>query len=321
VSDDGGYPGRARKILAGPTGAGQRLDNFLLRELKGVPRSRVYRLLRRGEVRVNGGRAKPDYRLAADDLVRLPPLRATPAGVATPGRVPDSLQAIVRDALIHEDERILVFDKPPGLAVHGGSGLSFGLIEALRALRPEEPLELAHRLDRDTSGCLIVARTRESLRELHRLLREGQVEKHYTALVAGRWRLGRKRIDAPVLTNVRQGGERMVRVHAEGKSAISIFDPREHYRDLASLMDVEIRTGRTHQIRVHAAFAGHPVAGDEKYGLREFNTRMREFGLRRMFLHASAVAFSWPGSKKRLAISVRLPADLAAVLSALSEPT
>jgi 23S rRNA pseudouridine955/2504/2580 synthase len=269
---------------------------------------------------VNGGRAKPDYRLAADDLVRLPPLRATPAGAATPGRVPDSLQAIVRDALIHEDERILVFDKPPGLAVHGGSGLSFGLIEALRALRPEEPLELAHRLDRDTSGCLIVARTRESLRELHELLREGQVEKHYTALVAGRWRLGRKRIDAPVLTNVRQGGERMVRVHAGGKSAVSIFDPRAHYRDLASLMDVEIHTGRTHQIRVHAAFAGHPVAGDEKYGLREFNTRMREFGLRRMFLHASAVAFSWPGSRRRFAISVELPADLAAVLSGLSRP-
>jgi len=321
VSDDGGSLGRARKILAGPAGAGQRLDNFLLRELKGVPRSRVYRLLRRGEVRVNGGRAKPDYRLAADDLVRLPPLREAPAGVVTPGRVPDSLQTVVRDALIHEDERILVFDKPPGLAVHGGSGLSFGLIEALRALRPGEPLELAHRLDRDTSGCLIVARTRESLRELHRLLREGQLEKHYTALVAGRWRLGRKRIDAPVLTHVRQGGERMVRVHAEGKSAISIFDPRELYRDLASLMDVEIHTGRTHQIRVHAAFAGHPVAGDEKYGLREFNTRMREFGLRRMFLHASAVAFSWPGSKKRLEIAVRLPADLAAVLSGLSQRT
>ena len=317
MSDDIASVGRVRKVLAGPAGDGQRLDNFLLRELKGVPRSRVYRLLRRGEVRVNGGRAKPEYRLSADDLVRLPPLREAAAGEGAPARVPDSLQAVVRDALIHEDERILAFNKPAGLAVHGGSGLSFGLIEALRALRPDEPLELAHRLDRDTSGCLIVARTRTALREVHALLREGQVEKHYTALLAGRWQLGRKKIDAPVLTNARQGGERVVRVHAEGKLAISIFDAREHYRDLASLMDVEIHTGRTHQIRVHAAFAGHPVAGDEKYGQREFNSRMREFGLRRMFLHSTAIAFRWPGSKQRVAIKVGLPEDLARVLAGL----
>lgn len=317
MSDDGTAGRGVRKVLAGPAGDGQRLDNFLLRELKGVPRSHVYRLLRRGEVRVNGGRAKPDYRLVAEDLVRLPPLRdAAPAG-SKPARVPDSLQAIVRAALVHEDGRILAFNKPPGLAVHGGSGLSFGLIEALRALRPDEPLELAHRLDRDTSGCLIVARTRPALRELHALLREGRVEKHYTALVAGRWQLGRKKIDAPVLTNTRQGGERMVRVHTEGKAAVSIFAPREHYRDLASLMDVEIHTGRTHQIRVHAAFAGHPVAGDEKYGEREFNARMRGFGLRRMFLHSTTMAFRWPGSKQRVAISVGLPEDLSNVLAAL----
>jgi 23S rRNA pseudouridine955/2504/2580 synthase len=149
------------------------------------------------------------------------------------------------------------------------------------------------------------------------LLREGQVEKHYTALVAGRWQLGRKKIDAPVLTNARQGGERMVRVHTEGKTAVSIFAPREHYRDLASLMDVEIHTGRTHQIRVHAAFAGHPVAGDEKYGEREFNARMRGFGLRRMFLHSTTMAFRWPGTNARVAISVGLPEDLANVLAAL----
>jgi 23S rRNA pseudouridine955/2504/2580 synthase len=304
-------------MLAGPAGDGQRLDNFLLRELKGVPRSRVYRLLRRGEVRVNGGRAKPEYRLAADDLVRLPPIREASDQGGVPARVPDSLQAVVRDALIHEDERILAFNKPAGLAVHGGSGLSFGLIEALRALRPDEPLELAHRLDRDTSGCLIVTRTRAALRELHALLREGQVEKHYTALVAGHWQLGRKKIDAPVLTNARQDGERMVRVHSEGKVAVSIFAPREHYRDLASLMDVEIHTGRTHQIRVHAAFADHPVAGDEKYGQREFNSRMREFGLRRMFLHSSVIAFKWSGSKTRVAITVELPEDLTKVLTAL----
>ena len=317
MSEDGSSVGRVRKILAGPAGDGQRLDNFLLRELKGVPRSRVYRLLRRGEVRVNGGRARPEYRLAAGDLVRLPPVREMAAGVGLPARVPDALQALVRDALIHEDERILAFNKPAGLAVHGGSGLWFGLIEALRALRPAEPLELVHRLDRDTSGCLIVARTRAVLREIHTLLREGLVEKHYTALVAGHWQLGRKKIDAPVLTHVRRGGERMVRVHAEGKLAVSIFDPREHYRDLASLMDIEIHTGRTHQIRVHAAFAGHPVAGDEKYGERTFNTRMREFGLRRMFLHSSAIGFRWPGTKEKVAIEVGLPKDLARVLASL----
>lgn len=320
MSQDGALASRVRKILAGPAGDGQRLDNFLLRELKGVPRSRVYRLLRRGEVRVNGGRAKPDYRLAADDLVRLPPLRDL-AGAEPPGRIPDSLLAAVREALVHEDESILAFNKPAGLAVHGGSGLSFGLIEALRVLRPDEPLELVHRLDRDTSGCLLVARTRAALRELHSMLREGQVEKHYTALVAGQWRLGRKKIDAPVLTQARRGGERMVRVHADGKLAVSIFDPRQHYQGIASLLDVELHTGRTHQIRVHAAYAGHPVAGDEKYGAREFNSRMREFGLRRMFLHAGVFAFRWPGSGQRLRIEVELPADLAAVLAALPRHT
>jgi 23S rRNA pseudouridine955/2504/2580 synthase len=319
VSDDGASPGRVRKILAGPAGDGQRLDNFLLRELKGVPRSRVYRLLRRGEVRVNGSRAKPEYRLAADDLVRLPPLRDAPVTGETRARVPDSLQSAVRDALVYEDERILAFNKPAGLAVHGGSGLSFGLIEALRALRPDEPLELAHRLDRDTSGCLLIARTRAALREIHALLREGQVAKHYTALVAGRWQLGRKKIDAPVLTHARRGGERVVRVHAAGKQAVSVFSPREHHRDLATLMDVEIHTGRTHQIRVHAAFAGHPVAGDEKYGQREFNARMRDFGLRRMFLHSSSIAFRWGGSGARVEIEVPLPEDLSRVLACLPQ--
>jgi 23S rRNA pseudouridine955/2504/2580 synthase len=184
-------------------------------------------------------------------------------------------------------------------------------------LRTGEPLELVHRLDRDTSGCLLVAKTPAALRALHALLREGRVEKHYAALVAGHWQLGRKTIDAPVLTHVRQGGERMVRVHARGKSAISVFEPREHYRDLASLMDVELHTGRTHQIRVHAAFAGHPIAGDVKYGAREFNSRMREFGLQRMFLHATAVTFRWPDSREKMAISVELPADLAALLQRL----
>ncbi|MGQ0428874.1 MAG: RluA family pseudouridine synthase [Gammaproteobacteria bacterium] len=307
-----------RKVRAGTQGEGQRLDNFLLRQLAGVPKSRVYRLLRLGEVRVNGKRKRPDYRLAAEDEVRLPPVRedARPPG---PRRVPATLVDAVRAAVIHEDERLIVLNKPAGLAVHGGSGLAFGVIEALRALRPDEPLDLAHRLDRDTSGCLIVARTRATLRFLHALLREGAVEKHYAALVTGCWRLGAKVIDAPVLTHQRQGGERMVRVHAEGKLALSRFSPRQSLGSIATLMDVEIRTGRTHQIRVHAAFAGHPVAGDEKYGDRAANAMLRQSGLHRMFLHAESVAFTWPGDRAGFRIRAPLPPDLEAVLRSLQQ--
>ena len=304
-------------MLAGAGGEGQRLDNFLLKTLAGVPRSRVYRLLRKGEVRVNGKRSKADYRLAATDEVRLPPVRDTQPVVGAPRRLPHALLESVRASIIHEDERLLVLDKPAGLAVHGGSGLSFGAIEALRALFPEESLELAHRLDRDTSGCLLIARSRPALRLLHALLREGGVEKHYAALVAGRWRLGSKTIDAPVLTNTRQGGERVVRVHAAGKTAISRFIPRRNFRSIATLMDVAIDTGRTHQIRVHAAFAGHPVAGDDKYGDREVNRQMQELGLRRMFLHAAELSFAWPDTGRAFRIEAPLPPDLAAVLNRL----
>lgn len=316
MSPDLAGDGRVRRVRAGPEDAGQRLDNFLLRVFKGVPRSHVYRLLRRGEVRVNGSRARPEYRLAADDEIRLPPVRPASADPA-PRRVPDSLRQVIRGAIVHEDPRLLVLAKPAGIAVHGGSGLAFGVIEVLRADRPGEELELAHRLDRDTSGCLLVARQRPALRELHALLREGRVEKHYSTLLEGRWVLGRKTIDAPVLTHLRQGGERHVRVHAEGRSAATVFAPRQHYRELATLMDVQLLTGRMHQIRVHAAHAGHPVAGDERYGSRTFNTTMREFGLRRMFLHCAALAFRWPGSEQRFAVTVPLPEDLAAVLARL----
>ena len=311
--------GKVQRVPAGPDAEGQRLDNFLLRVLAGVPRSRVYRLLRKGEVRVNGKRKPPDYRLTATDEVRLPPVRDLPEPSPGTRRVPDSLLDTVRQSIVHEEPRLLVLNKPAGLAVHGGSGLAFGVIEALRALRPDESLELAHRLDRDTSGCLLVARTRSALRMLHAMLREGTIEKHYATLLAGRWHLGRKTIDAPVLTNARQGGERVVRVHRSGKIAVSVFTPRENFRDLATRMDVAIQTGRTHQIRVHAAFAGHPVAGDEKYGDRECNARLREFGLRRMFLHAASVAFVWPESGEAFRVEAPLPADLAALLGKLRE--
>ncbi len=213
-----------RRVRAGAGSEGQRLDNFLLRELAGVPRSRVYRLLRRGEVRVNGKRKQADYRLAADDEVRLPPLREAPAPDSSPRRLPDGLLATVRSAIVHEDERLLVLDKPAGLAVHGGSGLSFGAIEALRALRPDETLELVHRLDRDTSGCLLVARTRPALRLAACAAARGHGREALRGAVAGRWRLGRKTIDAPVLTNAREGGERVVRVHRAGKIALTDFN-------------------------------------------------------------------------------------------------
>jgi 23S rRNA pseudouridine955/2504/2580 synthase len=311
--------GKVQRVQAGEGAEGQRLDNFLLRVLAGVPRSRVYRLLRKGEVRVNGKRKPPDYRLAASDEVRLPPVRDLPDAPAGPRRVPDTLQETVRSSIVYEDARLLVLNKPAGLAVHGGSGLAFGAIEVLRALRPDEPLELAHRLDRDTSGCLLVARTRSALRTLHALLREGTIEKHYSTLLAGHWHLGRKTIDAPVLTNTRQGGERVVRVHRDGKIAVSVFSPREHFRDVATRMDVAIQTGRTHQIRVHAAFAGHPVAGDEKYGDKECNARLRALGLRRMFLHAASISFVWPEGGDAFRIEAPMPADLASLLERMRE--
>jgi 23S rRNA pseudouridine955/2504/2580 synthase len=295
---------------------GQRLDNWLLRALKGVPRSRIYRLLRKGEVRVNGRRARPEHRLAAGDDVRLPPVRLPRED--EPRRVPPGLVATVEAAIVHEDADLLVVAKPAGLAVHGGSGLAFGVIEALRASRPAETLELAHRLDRDTSGLLLVARNRAALRTLHALLREGRVEKRYLALLKGAWNLGKKKIEAPLATQARQGGKRVVRVHAAGKTADTTFAPVDFFGARATLVEVTLGTGRTHQIRVHAAHAGHPVAGDDHYGDREFNAEMATLGLDRLFLHAQALSFEWPGSGKTFAISQPLPPELARVLEALA---
>ncbi|HTC45269.1 MAG TPA: RluA family pseudouridine synthase [Steroidobacteraceae bacterium] len=301
--------------------AGVRLDNFLTRLLAGVPRSRIFRIVRRGEVRVNGKRASPETRLQVGDSVRVPPVSLpSPDAPAAPARVPRTLIETVRDAIINENERLIVLNKPAGIAVHGGSGLSFGIIEALRAARPEETLELVHRLDRDTSGCLLVARKPAALRVLHALLREGQVEKGYLALVKGQWDLGKKRIDVPLNTETRLGGERTVRVQAGGKSAVSTFSPVQFFRNRASLVEVDLDTGRTHQIRVHAAHVGHPVAGDEKYGDKDFNARMREEGLERMFLHSHRISFDWPNGGD-FSASAPLPADLAAVLDALGEST
>jgi 23S rRNA pseudouridine955/2504/2580 synthase len=297
-----------------PERAGQRLDNFLLGELKGVPRSLVYRLIRSGQVRVNSGRTTPSYRLQAGDRVRVPPVGVRPPAqaVATPDRL-DWLG----ERIIYEDSRMLVVDKPAGLAVHGGSSISLGLIEALRLLRPTaKDLELAHRLDRGTSGCLLLAKRRSTLRVLHELLREGRLDKRYLTLVKGRWPEGSGEIDAPLVTR-RVGGEARVKVDPSGKEARSTFRVLDRFGKTASLLEVSIATGRTHQIRVHAAHAGHPVAGDERYGDKDFNEYAKSFGLQRMFLHAHSVSFEWPESGETFDASAPLPDDLKRVVTAL----
>jgi 23S rRNA pseudouridine955/2504/2580 synthase len=296
--------------------AGQRIDNFLMRHFKTVPRSRVYRLLRKGEVRVNRKRVDAEYRILEGDEVRLPPVRIEAAD--EPGRPSSSLVELLERAIIFQDKHLLVIDKPAGVAVHGGSGMSFGVIEALRASRPRETLELVHRLDRDTSGCLLVARDRSTLTALHALIRNGGMHKTYMALVAGSWQLGTKRIDAPLATENRQHGERHVRVASAGKDSVSVFKPVQFFGALATLMEVDIPTGRTHQIRVHASFAGHPLLGDDKYGDRERNAELKGHGLKRTFLHAQSVAFDWPGSEVPFHVSAPLPGELAAVLDAIT---
>jgi len=241
--------------------AGQRLDNFVHRELGDLPRSRIYRVIRKGEVRVNGHRAGPDTRLQAFDKIRIPPIKVRPASEV--GKPSSELIETLRKAIVQEDDNLLVLDKPAGLAVHGGSGVSFGAIEGLRALRPGATLELVHRLDRDTSGVLLVAKNATTLRTVHALLRDGGTfEKKYLTLLKAKWELGRKRIDIPLRTDIRVGGERTVKADASGKPSISDFRPIQFFGKRASLMEVAILTGRTHQIRVHALHAGHPGAGD-----------------------------------------------------------
>jgi 23S rRNA pseudouridine955/2504/2580 synthase len=308
-------------VEVGPDDAGTRLDNFVVRQLRDVPRTHVFRLLRKGEVRVNKKRARPDQRVALGDVVRLPPVRraeALPAPTIA-RQASQSLQQLVLAAIVHEDPDVIVFNKPSGLAVHGGSATDFGLIEALRSARPDlRDAELVHRLDRETSGVLLVAKRRSALRDLHAQLREGRTEKRYLALLCGKWNLGTKRIDAPLDTDERRSGERHVAVRAHGKAAVSTFRPVQFFGNLATLAEVEIDTGKTHQIRVHAAYAGHPVAGDDKYGNRAFNDLFTQYGLRRMFLHSSSLGFTRPGSDEPLLASAPLPADLTAVLDTLT---
>jgi 23S rRNA pseudouridine955/2504/2580 synthase len=316
-----------RNETVGAEDAGQRVDKVVARFLPGVPRTHIFRLLRRGEVRLNGKRVTGEARVAEGDLLRVPPVRVEPPpAVDEVPRVRPQLAEQVTAAILHEDERLLVINKPAGIAVHGGSGVSAGVIEALRAARPDETLELVHRLDRDTSGCLLIARKRSTLRNLHAMMREdvagaGEGEagfdKRYLVLVRGKWELGKKRIDAPLRTDTRVGGERTVKVAPDGKGAISDFRVVQFFGSLATLLEVRLLTGRTHQIRVHAAWAGHPVAGDSKYGEEAFNRQMQGFGLRRLFLHAHSVSFEDPDRKVLQSFSAPLPPELHAVVDQL----
>lgn len=296
-------------LTVGPERDGQRVDNYLARLLKGVPRSLIYRLLRTGQVRINGKRAKPDTRLNVGDLLRIPPVRTAERNEI--GEPPQGMLKQVTQAIIFEDRDFLAIDKPAGIASHGGSGVSHGAIELLRAARPHEHLELVHRLDRDTSGVLLFARTRAGLTGVQALIREGAVTKQYLGLMTGVLRRAKFDVNAPLRKSVLAGGERMVRVDELGKPALTFFREIERYRD-ASLVEATLDTGRTHQIRVHAAHAGHPLAGDPKYGDREADKRLRAIGLRRLFLHAARFEFDL--GERSYSISAPLPDDLRAVL-------
>ncbi len=289
--------------------SGQRLDNFLLAVLKGVPRAHIYRIVRKGEIRINKGRRKADYRLQVGDIVRIPPIETA----APRPQAPDL--AWLNGLVLFEDEHLLVLDKPAGMAVHGGSGLSFGVIEALRALRPTaRSLELVHRLDRSTSGCLLIAKRRSALRALQEALRGGRFGKHYVALLHGALTGGARTVDMPLLRL--ETGDRRVVVNAAGKPAQTRFTPRKRFRD-ATLVDVRLGTGRTHQVRVHAAHLGCPVAGDERYGDPKVNAAWGERGLSRLFLHAARLSFPHPLTGATVEVESPLPKDLARVLEAL----
>lgn len=293
-----------------------RIDNFLITRLKGVPRSLIYRILRSGEVRVNKGRVRPHYRLQAGDRIRIPPLRLPAPDAAPP--VWSSAARNLEQAVLYEDERILVVNKPAGLAVHGGSGVSLGVIEALRQLRPDERgLELVHRLDRETSGCLLLAKKRSALRLLHELIRDQALDKRYLALLVGRLPRPSIEVNQPLLKNILQGGERVVKVSAQGKPALSHFKLLWSWPEF-SLVEVRIATGRTHQIRVHSAFLGTPVAGDDRYGDADANRRLKQMGLSQMFLHAHTLSFRLADEASHRAYQAPLPEALSRFLAILA---
>ena len=290
---------------------GQRLDNYLIKQLKGVPRSRIYRIIRKGEVRVNKGRKKADYKLKAEDLIRIPPIRTSTEKEINPSQ---GLLKILENSVLYEDKGLLIINKIHGMAVHGGSGISVGIIEALKS-QYNEPIELVHRLDRATSGCLLLAKKKSVLKSLHEQLVSHQLEKRYTALVKDTWSKKRHTIDAPIYQNSRYSV-----IDSKGKDSLSHFHPIKNFElgeFSASLAEVSIETGRTHQIRVHAKFAGHPVAQDDKYGDAAFDQFMKKKGLNRLFLHAKTLTFTNPLTNEIQKVSAPLPADLETFLKKL----
>ena len=293
---------RSTLLEVGEEAVGQRIDNFLLKQAKGVPKSHVYRILRSGEVRVNKGRISADYRLKIGDVVRVPPIRiAATTNSPAPPREFD---------VVFEDEALIILDKPSGTAVHGGSGVSFGVIEQLRRARPQAKLlELAHRLDRETSGLLIVAKKRAALTRLHDMFRDGKISKRYLALVKGRWMNPTQHVKLPLHKYLTDNGERRVSVSSEGKEAHSIVRLKSRWENF-SLVEVELKTGRTHQIRVHLSHLGFPIAGDDKYGDFALNRALQKAGLKRMFLHAATLSLRHPITTDAIAVVAPLPAEL-----------
>ena len=300
-----------RFITVDDFSVGQRLDNYLIKQLKGVPKSRIYRIIRKGEVRVNKGRKKADYKLKAEDLIRIPPIRTSTEKEIKPS---ESLLKSLDNAILYEDKGLLVINKSHGMSVHGGSGISIGMIEALKS-KYKEPIELVHRLDRATSGCLLLAKKRSVLKSLHTQLLNHQLDKRYIALVKDTWSKKRHTIDAPIYQNSRYSV-----IDSKGKDSLSHFHPIKNFElgeFSASLVEILIETGRTHQIRVHAKFAGHPVAQDTKYGDVVFDQFMKKKGLKRLFLHAKTITFTNPITNEIQKVTAPLPSDLEEFLKKL----
>ncbi len=297
--------------------AGQRIDNFLIARLKGVPKSRIYRILRKGEVRVNKKRISAFYRIMEKDVVRLPPLFLNEkAAFAPPSK---STVNVLSGRILYNDDYLIILNKPSGMSVHAGSTVRVGVVEAMRHLYPKLPqLELAHRLDSETSGCLVLAKRKRILREIHALLREGRVIKTYWALTKGLWKDSELRVDLPLHKDYLDGGKHVVEVHREGKPALTVFRPIQLFKQ-ATLVEVTLFTGRTHQIRVHAQYQGHPIAGDDRYGDDEFNKLVRGMGLKRMFLHAKSIDFTLPSLGQRITVEAPLDPALQACIKAFEE--
>ncbi|MEC7595703.1 MAG: RluA family pseudouridine synthase [Pseudomonadota bacterium] len=300
-----------RFITVDDFSVGQRLDNYLIKQLKGVPKSRIYRIIRKGEVRVNKGRKKADYKLNSEDIIRIPPIRTSSEKDLKPS---EGFLKSLNSSILYEDKGLLIINKSHGMAVHGGSGVSVGIIEALKS-QYKEPIELVHRLDRATSGCLMLAKKRSVLKSLHEQLVNHELEKRYLALVKNTWSKKKHTIDAPIFQNSRYSV-----IDSKGKESLSHFHPIKNFKlgeYSASLVEISIETGRTHQIRVHAQFAKHPVAQDNKYGDADFDQFMKSKGLNRLFLHAKTIIFTNPMTNQIQKVNAPLPNDLEELLNTL----